>query len=241
MRRSPSSGPREARTRDPVRVPACRSAGLAVLALSLAACPGTRPAGAPPCPTDRTIVLDTQEAVERFAGCTAASSVTIRTGAALRLGPLRALETITGDLVVGPTVGLEELTLRELREVGGAIHVMSNGLLRGVLLPRLERAGRVAIEANASLTTISLPRLAAVAGSLVITDDTWLELVDLSALVTVGNDLVITDNPRLALIEAPRLTRALGLRVEDNRSLPAAQVEDLRARVAPSPAETPAP
>jgi hypothetical protein len=171
-----------------------------------------------------------QDDIEALAGCTTASAITIRSGATITLGPLRTLETITGDLLVGPTVGMEELSLLELREVGGTIRVVSNGSLRGMFLPRLERAGRISVEGNASLVTISLPRLAAVPGSLVISEDGSLELIDLSALVTVGKDLVITGNPKLSLIEADKLTTVLEVRVEDNRQLPTEQVDALRAK-----------
>jgi len=176
-----------------------------------------------------------QDDVEALAGCTTASAVTIRSGATINLGPLRALETITGDLTVGPTVGMEELSLAELREVGGSIKVVANGSLRGMFLPRLERAGQIGVEGNAGVVTVSMPRLERVAGSLVIADDGSLELIDLSGLVTVGKDLVITRNPVLALIEADKLTTVLELRVEDNRVLPAEQVEALRARLPPEP------
>jgi len=206
------------------------SALVLVLVLVLAACPGPRAPSTSKCPTDRTWMIAGQDDVEALAGCTTASAVTIRSGATITLGPLRSLETITGDLLVGPTVGMEELTLLELREVGGSVSVVANGSLRGMFLPRLERAGRISVEGNASLTTISLPRLDAVAGSLVIAEDGSLELVDLSALVTVGKDLVITGNHKLALIEADKLTTVLELRIDDNRVLPVDQVEALRAK-----------
>ncbi len=212
-----------------------------VVVLVLAACPAARSPSMPRCPTDRTWMIAGQDDVEALAGCTTASAVTIRSGATITLGPLRALETITGDLIVGPTVGMEELTLLELKEVGGSVKVVSNGSLRGMFLPRLERAGRISVEGNASLTTISLPRLDTVPGSLVITEDASLELVDLSALVTVGKDVVITGNHKLALIEADKLTTVLELRLEDNRELPADQVEALRARFPAEPAPPSAP
>lgn len=204
------------------------------LLLVLAACPGPRAPSSPKCPLDRTWMIAGQDDVERLVGCTAASAITIRSGATISLAPLRALETITGDLNIGPTVGMEELSLLELREVGGTVQVVSNGSLRGMFLPRLERAGRVSVEGNAALTTISLPRLESVAGSLVITEDASLELLDLSALVTVGKDLVITGNHKLSLIEADKLTTVLEVRVEDNRSLPEDQAHALRAKT-PAP------
>ncbi|MDB4960019.1 MAG: hypothetical protein JWP01_18 [Myxococcales bacterium] len=209
-----------------------RSSAL-VLALALAGCPGTRTAGTPKCPRDRTVTLTSQEDVEKLAGCTTLSGLTIRSGATIQLGPLRALETITGDLIVGPTVGVEELSLTELRDVGGSIQVMSNGSLRGLFLPRLERAGRISIEGNSSLVTISLPRLVSVLGSFVITEDASLELVDLSVLASVGKDLVITRNPELILIEADKLAQVLEVRIEENRKLPTDQSDALRAKSPP--------
>jgi len=200
-----------------------------LLLLLLAGCPGTRTAGTPACPTDRTVVISSQEDVERFAACTTASSLTIRTGATVSLSPLKALETITGDLAIGPTVGMDEVSLSELREVGGAVRITSNGSLHGVFLPRLEQAGRLEIEANASLTTIALPRLVTARGSFVVTQNGALELIDISVLETVGKDLVITDNPVLTVIEAGKLATVLDVRIEGNRKLPAEQVNGVRA------------
>jgi hypothetical protein len=201
--------------------------------LALAGCPGTRTAVTQPCPTDRTVVITSQDDIEKLAGCPTLSGLTIRTGAPINLAPLRALTTITGDLIVGPTLGMEELSLLELHEVKGAIQVLSNGTLRGLFLPRLERAGRISIEGNGVLVTISLPRLDSVLGSLVITEDSSLELLDLSVLTTVGKDLVITSNPQLVLIEADRLAHVLEVRIDDNRHLPTEQVDALRAKSPP--------
>lgn len=238
MPRSPSRPPRAARSAYPVPVFEPGRPGrllLFPLALGLAACAAPRPTSGSGvrCPTDRTVTLASQEDVQQFAGCTSARGLTIRTGVALDLAPLRQLHTITGDLSIGPTLALDGVALPELREVGGAIQVASNSLVHGVFLPRLERAGRISVEANAGLTTLSLPRLATVLGSLVIVGNPSLEVVDLSTLAAVDKDLVITDNPRLALIEAAQLRKVLALRVERNQVLPVAQVEALRSQTAP--------
>jgi hypothetical protein len=166
-----------------------------------------RPA-TPSCPVDRDVVLARQADIARLAGCTTARGITIRSGGTLDTSALRALTTITGDLVIGPTVGVEDITLRELRAVGGAIHVAGNGLLQGVFLPQLERAGRIEIDGNASLTTIAAPRLAAVHGALRVTDNASLELLDLSALATIDQALVLTGDPRLTLLEVGALHAA---------------------------------
>jgi hypothetical protein len=201
--------------------------------LLLAGCPGAKAPSTPACPTDRTAVIAAQEDVAKLAACTALSSVTIRTGASINLSGLRTLATITGDLAIGPTVGLDEVSLPELTEVGGTIKITSNGSLHGVFLPRLETAGRFEIESNSALTSIALPRLVTSRGSLVIAQNGSLELVDLSELTTVGKDLVIADNPVLTLIEAGKLTQVMDVRIEGNRALPPDQVDGVRAKTPP--------
>ncbi len=215
------------------RTDSCGRTGAAVLlALALTGCPGPKAPSTPACPTDRTVVLAAQEDVAAVAACTTLSSVTVRTGATIDLAGLRGLEVITGDLAIGPTVGLDEVSLPELREVGGTVRISSNGSLHGVFLARLEVAGRFEIESNAALTSIALPRLTTTRGSLVIAQNGSLELVDLSQLATVGKDLVITDNPLLTLIQAGKVTQVMELRIERNRALPALQVDAVRAKPA---------
>jgi len=174
------------------------------------------------------VVLGSQDDVTGFAGCKTASGVTIRTGATIDLTPLRELEQITGDLVIGPTVGIEEAALNGLMHVGGAVRVSMNPSLRGLFLPRLEDAGRIAVDNNVTLTTIALPRIATVYGSIVLADNRALELVSIPELVTVGHELVILDHPKLTLVQAGRLNVAEAVRVEGNPKLPADLVEQMR-------------
>ena len=201
-----------------------RAVAIAVL---LSGC-GARPVepAAPSCPTGHTIVASHAD-VARVAGCTTLHSLTIRSGAALDVSKLR-VQTVTGDLVIGPTVAVEEVTLRELRTVGGAIRVAGNGLLHGLYLPALEQAGAIEIEDNASVTTISMPRLEAVHGALHITGNASLELVDLSALSSIDQDLVLERDPVLALVEAPDLRHAAAVRLDLPR-LPPEVADRLRA------------
>jgi len=209
-------------------VRASANAVATVAGLALAAC-GATPAGpaAPSCPT-HSVVLASQADIARLAHCTTTSGVTIRSGASLDTSVLHALATITGDLEIGPTVGIEEIALGELRAVEGAIHVASNGLLQGLYLPHLERAGRIEIDGNVAITTISLPRLQAVRGALRITDNASLELLDLTALAAVDQELVLTGDPELALVEATQLQRAASVRL-DVPKLPPDVTERLRA------------
>lgn len=173
-------------------------------------------------------MIASQADVARLAGCATLHGVTIRSGGALDTSALRALTTITGDLVIGPTVGVEDVTLGALRAVDGAIHVVGNGLLQGLFLPRLERAGRLVLDGNVAITTLSLPRLAAVHGALRVTDNASLELIDIPALATIDGELVLTSDPKLTLIESGEL-RAVG-RVELDAPRLAAELADrLRA------------
>lgn len=198
-----------------------------LLLASLVACAAPKAAAPMTCPTDRKLVIASQDDVKRALACTTAVGVSVRTGGSVDLAPLRQLTAIDGDLVIGPTVAFDEATLPELVSVGGTIHVGGNGSLRGVYLPRLERAGRIEIDGNVALTTISLPRLTAVDGGVVITDNAALELIDASALVNVGKDLVIAGHPSLTLLELGKLTKSEGIRVEGAPKLPPDVVEQL--------------
>ena len=201
--------------------PSRSNAAAAVAAAALAACGGPRTAAPDParCPAG-AVTLGGPEHVARLAGCPRAASLAIRTAAALDLAPLAALEVIDGDLVIGPSIALAAASLEGLRSVGGALRVVANGDLHALALPRLERAGRIAVEGNSALARLSLPRLREVAGALAISGNPDLELVDAGALESVGAELAITDNARLVLFEAGRLARAGAVRVANNATLP---------------------
>jgi hypothetical protein len=204
--------------------------GLTVVTAACGATP-TR-ATAPSCPTRGPVVLASQTDIARVARCTTLPGVTVRSGAALDTSALRALTTITGDLTIGPTVGIHELTVGELRTVEGTIHASNNGLLQGLFLPKLERAGRIDIDGNVALTTISLPRLAAVHGALHITANASLEAVDMPMLQTIAHDLVLTGDPQLTLLDASQLQRAASVRLELPK-VSADTIERLRAVALP--------
>jgi LytS/YehU family sensor histidine kinase len=173
-------------------------------------------------------VLASQADIARIARCATLAGVVIRSGAALDTSILRALTTITGDLVVGPTVGTHEVTLGELRVVEGAIRVANNGLLQGLFLPKLERAGRIDIDGNVAITTISLPRLAVIQGALHITDNASLEVVDIPMLESIAQELVLAGAPQLTLVDASQLKRAASVSVHAPR-LPSELTDRLRA------------
>lgn len=203
------------------------------LLVALALLPGCflfRSGDGPGCPKDRSVELGLQEEVKKVAGCTQLSSIVIKTGATIELSPLAELEEITGDLSIGPTVGLDEAAFNGLLHVGGTIRVANNGSLHGLFFPRLERAGRLEIENNAVLNSISMPRLAAVDGAAVIADNGSLEMISAPLLATVGKELVIAGHAKLNLLEMSRLTTVEAMRIEGNPKLPPEVVEKLTSK-----------
>jgi hypothetical protein len=169
--------------------------------------------------------------VARLAHCTSAAALTIRTAAPLDLSAMQLAE-IRGDLVIGPSVGIEVVLLPALRSVGGRVHASSNASLRAITLPALATAGALEVDGDVSLTTLALPHLAAVAGGVSITDGPELELIDLPALTAIGGALVITDHPKLAAVELGAVTAA-SVRIDGVPALPpelAAQLRQLPTR-----------
>ncbi|HUS30589.1 MAG TPA: hypothetical protein VMZ53_18900 [Kofleriaceae bacterium] len=184
----------------------------------------------PSCQEGRTVELSLPEDVKKFAGCEKATGIQIRTGATVDVRPLSDLEEITGDLSIGPTVGVDSVAFNGLLRVGGTIRVANNGSLRGLYFPRLEHAGRIEVDNNAVLSTISMPRLAKVDGSMVITDNTGLELITTTLLVDVGHELVIAGQPKLNLFEIPRIQHLQTIRLEGVPKLPPEVVEALTSK-----------
>ncbi|MFT3700450.1 MAG: hypothetical protein QM831_45320 [Kofleriaceae bacterium] len=182
------------------------------------------------CKPIELLVLDSQEAVAHLAGCKVTGTIVIRAGASLDLTPLHEVERIEGDLVVGPTVGQEEVGLNRVRVITGAVRVSHNPSMRGFFLPRLEEAGRVFIEENGALATIALPRLGTVHGAVVISDNKLLELVSAGELANVGHELVVIDSPKLALLEVGKLISAEAVRIERDPKLPPEITAEIREK-----------
>ena len=202
----------------------------AVLLLGLPGCFLFRNGEGDRCQQGRIVVLETQDDVAHIAGCRAVTGLVVRSGATLDLQPLRELEEIKGDFVVGPTVGIEEVALNRVRTIEGAVRVSKNPSLRGLFLPRLEEAGRVFVEDNVSLTTIALPRITAIHGAMIISDNHSLELIAAGELVTVGHELVVIDHPKLTLVEMSKLTTAEAVRIERDPKLAPEMVAEIREK-----------
>lgn len=206
-----------------------KSAPLVLIALALPGCFLVRKDNPASCPKDRVVQLGLQEDVGKVSGCSSLVGVEIRTGATVDVTPLRELESIEGDLAIGPTVGVDTIAFNGLLRVGGTIRVVSNGSLRGLFLPRLESVGRIEVENNVVLTTISVPRLVSVKQSIVIANNHGLELLSAGALSSVGGELVIVDHPKLNLVELPRVGQLQAVRLENNPKLPQEVADQLRA------------
>jgi len=201
-----------------------------LILLALPGCFLFRNGDAERCQEGRNVLLDSQDAVMRIAGCKVVGGLVIRTGASIDLGPLRELEEIEGDLVVGPTVGIEEVELNRVRLIGGAVRVSKNPSLRGLFLPRLENAGRIFVEENGALTAIALPRIDTVRGAVVISDNRSLELFAAPDLATVGHELVLIDHPKLSVVQLDKLVSAEAVRIERDPKLPPETVSEIREK-----------
>jgi hypothetical protein len=214
-----------------------RCSALLTVCTALVACASApAPARAPPRCSDERLVLASQVDVASVAGCSTIRNLVIRTGGNLDLSALRAPLAVAGDLVIGPTVAIEQVTLPGLRAVDGSIRVVGNGLLQGLFLPALERAGGIEIDGNVAVTTISLPRLATTRGGLAITDNASLEMVDAPMLLSIGGDLVIAASPKLSLFDAPQLARTAAVRL-DAPALPVEVAARLQATAPRVPSE----
>jgi hypothetical protein len=204
-----------------------------VLGLSFVGCSGSRGgSGAASCPTGHSVELGLQEEVDKLAGCPTLPGIVIRTGATIDVGPLKELEEITGDLTIGPTIGLDEVALNNLLRVTGTIRVANNASLRGLFFPRVDRIGRIEVENNVALMSISAPRLTTVDGAVVLIDNAELELVSAPLLATVGKELVIAGHAKLTVLEVAHLTSVEATRIEANPKLPADVVQTLTSKSA---------
>ena len=200
--------------------------------LVLAACSGPQRAEPPACTAETALVLGGQDDVAAAARCTVVASLTIRTGAPLDLAPLAALREVRGAIVVGPSVGFEELRLAGL-VAAGSLAVSANGNLLAVQLPELASSGAIEIASNSALTTIAMPRLAVARGDIAVVGNSEVGLVELSGLAAIEGTLRVIDNPQLTLLELGKLDRVRAVEVANNESLDDDIASALRAKAAP--------
>lgn len=128
------------------------------------------------------------------------------------------LETIGGDLVLGPSSGyqfaLTNLNLSSLVSVEGDVHVMSTQAMEDLvgLNSLTSVGGELHIHSNEALTTVNgLNDLVSVGGNLVIdTNNALINLGGLNDLVSVGGAISIIQNPNLPQCEACDLVEQVG-------------------------------
>ncbi len=130
-----------------------------------------------------------QEDGARFLGCEVVRGDLVLGGALLSASDFTALRYVEGDLVIGPSYQLRDISaLGGLRRIGGSLRVQNNIGLGGVFLGALtEIGGDVRIEGNSALRTVSLHRLKSIGGALALAEtNRALDRVDLSRLGFVG-------------------------------------------------------
>jgi hypothetical protein len=173
----------------------------------VAACGGAEPTPARPeaaCGVDR--VITRQDHLEEVGACgSVTGNLIIRGAARFDLAALAPLESVDGDLIIGPTFDLDVVSVDGLRRVGGALRIVSNGLATGVFLPRLEHAGSIEVAGNVAIAGVSMPALRQVDGDLVVEDNPGLEHLAAGALAEVGGIVRIDGNPALAAEQADAL------------------------------------
>jgi hypothetical protein len=103
-----------------------------------------------------------------YVHCQQLHSLTVRSGAAVDFTVLASLTTISGDLRIGPSVGITEIALPSLQSVGGTLRVAGNTLAAGLYSNKLRRVGHLEIVDNSTLATLALSALEAVTGDATI-------------------------------------------------------------------------
>ncbi len=176
---------------------------LAVVALVAACSHG----GAPRTPTPRCpstpVVASSQADLDALAGCARLPGLTVRGGGDYALAPLAELAQVDGDLVVGPTLALGSVGLPALTTVGGRFAVVSSAAVTGVFAPALTAVGSLEVRDNASLVTLSLPRLARVEAAWTLLRVPLVEMVDASAVIHVGGAVVTSVSPTATWLGTP--------------------------------------
>ena len=109
------------------------------------------------CQEGRTVELSLPEDVKKFAGCSKATGLVIRTGATIDVTPLSDLEEVTGDIQIFDTGAPDIAGLKNLTVLGGSISISGNTQLEWIygLDALVDLPGNVIITENAALTRIS--------------------------------------------------------------------------------------
>lgn len=148
------------------------------------------------CATADVMATDTAGLVP-YAHCSELHSLAVRSGAAVDFAVLANLTSVTGDVRIGPSLGITEISLPKLQSVGGVLRVTGNTIVSGLYAKLLQHIGMLEITDNATLSTLAL-----------------------SALQRVTGDVTIARNGDLGTVLAPRWTAVGGVfRLQSCRSL----------------------
>ena len=148
------------------------------------------------CATADVIATDTAGLLP-YAQCRELQSLAVRSGAPVDFTVLAKLTSVTGDLRIGPSLGITEISLPMLQSVGGTLRVAGNTVASGLYAKQLRHVGMLEIADNATLSTLAL-----------------------SALEHVTGDVTIARNGDLGTVLAPHWTKVGGVfRLQSCRSL----------------------
>lgn len=154
------------------------------------------------CATADVIATDTAGLLP-YAHCRELQSLTVRSGAAVDFTVLAKLTFVTGDLRIGPSLGITEISLPGLQAVGGTLRVAGNTVASGLYTKQLQHIGMLEIADNATLSTLAL-----------------------SALEHVTGNVTIARNGDLSTVLAPRWTKVGGVfRLQSCRSLEFVEID----------------
>ncbi len=184
---------------------------LLVIALALLGCGGpTHSTGADGLRKCRGGKVWHSDEARRLRGCESIVGTLEIGGSLEETAFLEAVTRIDGDLVIGPSYQLTNLSgLASLREVSGDLRVEGNWRVSGLFLGKLERVGgAVAIHGNGELSTCALHTLRSFA-ELYIEGNSRLERVDLSGLPESGPGGMVGGKQLESVLAPARIDREL--------------------------------
>lgn len=146
----------------------------------------------------KTLGIDNNPALVSVADLGAlrsAAVIDVSSNVALPSLELPALQTVSVRVVVNQNAELASVSLPVLTSLGESIQVDYNGALATVTTPELVLTGAYIARANASLTTISSPKLAFATLDVILNTAPGLTSVDFTNLTTIGGELQIASVP----------------------------------------------
>jgi hypothetical protein len=190
------------------------------------------------------VVASDAESIEVYRGCREVKSLRVRSGATLTLSALAELQTVAGDIVVGPSIAVDDVSLPKLRRVGGVVRVSGNMSLTGWYAPELVSVAGVEVADNPVLATLALPRVEHVTRDVTVQRNPALSTILLANLSAIDGALILVRNRQLNIVTTHAAFRASRVEMTDLPALdwttvPGAPIKpatsDLPASSAPDP------